>query len=208
MTLSPGETETEVNFGNNSDNAAPTVAGVQVGNDAAQPWVVNGMAITFSELVNIDTGAFEVIHRETGTAVDVSFTTEDIDGRTTATLTFGGTHTEYGSLVDGNYQLTIREDRVCDRLSGLNLDGDEDGESGGDYLFGDEAVDNFFCFFGDTDGDRDVDGSDFGRFGLTFRKRVGQEGYNPSLDYDCDGDVDGQDYGQFALRFRKRLYFE
>ena len=116
------------------------------------------------------------------------------------------TRTAGNTLADGNYTLKIDATKVT--YDGLLLDGDEDGIPGGDYLFGDAAVDNFFRFFGDTDGDRDVDGPDFGRFGLTYRQRLGQDGYNPFLDNDGDGDVDGQDYGQFALRFRRRLNFE
>ena len=70
--------------------------------------MVNSLVITFSELVTIDSGAFEVIERETGAIVDVSLSYEDVGKQTIATLTFSGDLTASGSLVDGNYQLTIR----------------------------------------------------------------------------------------------------
>ena len=68
-----------------------------------------------------------------------------------------------------------------------------------------DVLDEFFRFFGDSDGDRDVDGQDYGRFGLSFLKSDGTPGFNPAFDFDGDGDVDGQDYGNFGLRFLKTL---
>ena len=62
-----------------------------------------------------------------------------------------------------------------------------------------------FASLGDTDGDRDVDGQDLGRFALAFLKQQGQAGYSSNLDFDRDGDVDGQDYGKFASQFLKTL---
>lgn len=75
-----------------------------------------------------------------------------------------------------------------------------------DYLStGSQATDNFFRLFGDTDGDRDVDGQDYGRFGLTFLKDSLHPDFNSQLDYDGDGDIDGQDYGWFGRQFLRRL---
>ena len=71
--------------------------------------------------------------------------------------------------------------------------------------FGTEASDRFFALFGDTDGDRDVDGHDYGRFGRTFLKSIGTAGYDERLDADQDGDVDGQDYGRFGRNFLKSV---
>ncbi|QDV84075.1 hypothetical protein TBK1r_30200 [Stieleria magnilauensis] len=74
-----------------------------------------------------------------------------------------------------------------------------------DYVWGQQNVDAFFRLFGDTDGDRDVHGQDYGRFGLSFLKSGTDPAFNPHLDSDGDGDVDGQDYGRFGLNFLKRL---
>ena len=48
------------------------------------------------------------------------------------------------------------------------LDGDGDGTGGDDGVFGDEEADAFFRLLGDGDGDRDVDGQDYGRFGAAL----------------------------------------
>ncbi len=103
-----------------------------------------------------------------------------------------------GSLADENYRLTVLDSHVRD-TAGNPLDGDKDGESGG------SAVSEFYRLFGDTDGDRDVDGQDYGRFAQTFLKTLSQQAFRSDLDDDNDGDVDGQDFGQFRRRFQKRL---
>ena len=73
--------------------------------------------------------------------------------------------------------------------------------------FGIEESDAFFRHFGDTDGDRDVDGRDHGQFGLTFLRSDGDDAFDPSLDFHGDGDVDGQDYARFGRRLMRRLPF-
>lgn len=187
------------------DFTAPTVTDIRIGDGLTQRSVVRSMAITFSEIVAIDTGAFEIIQLGSEASVDVSFTTEEFGSITTATLTFSGDLTEHGSLVDGNYELKIRADRVRDSVGGLDLDGDEDGTAGGDHMFGDELTDNFFRFFGDADGDRDVDNRDFLKFRQSFRKAYPDPAYTWYFDFDGDGDVDNLDFIKFRSRFRRGL---
>jgi len=63
--------------------------------------------------------------------------------------------------------------------------------------------------FGDDDGDRDVDGQDYGRFGRSFLKSQGAIDFNAAMDREGDGnvDVDGQDYGAFLRNFHRSLPF-
>lgn len=191
-----------------------TVNQVIIGDDpdSLQRSRVSQIKVMFDGAVEIDDDAFEVRKRgpEGGIVASTFVTQLDDAGNTIATLAFVDSFTRgsFNSLVDGNYQLTIDSAKV--RLVGtqLLLDGNQDGVSGGSYLFGTSAVDRFFALYGDSDGDRDVDGQDLQRFAGTFRKRTGQSGFVPSLDHDGDGDVDGQDLQQFALRFRSRLGFE
>ena len=72
-----------------------------------------------------------------------------------------------------------------------------------DFVFGEGSGSNdaFFRLLGDSDGDRDVDGQDYGRFGLAFNTIEGSANYDAAFDSDGDGDVDGQDYGRFGQRF-------
>lgn len=169
------------------------------------------MVIQFDGLVDTDSGAFQLTRLGAGGAVvTTTFTTStDNDGNTVATVTFSGSETrgDESSLLDGNYRLSIDPSKVRRQGTSVMLDGDSDGLQGRAYVLGAVEADAFFAYFGDTDGDRDVDGQDYGRFGLTFLQVEGQPGFNPTLDSDGDGDVDGQDYGRFGLRFLKRLGF-
>ena len=158
--------------------------------------MVTSITVTFSEDVTIDPGAFELLLQE-GNLVDLTVTTSVVGGKTVAVLTFTGADIIGGSLADGNYTLTIRADRIRDRL-GSELDGDGDGRFGGD------RVDTFIRLFGDSDGNGDVDELDRDRFRSTFKKRVGDPGYLSYFDFDGDGLVDGRDNGQFNLRFGQR----
>jgi len=178
---------------------------VNDGND--QRSMVTSLTVSFSDLVIVDAGAFELIQRGTGSTVDVLFGTEDVGGKTIATLTFDGALTEYGSLVDGHYQLTIRGDRIHDRETDADLDGDGDGLVGGNHEFGEEEIDAFFRFFGDWDGDRDVDNRDFLKFRGSFRQSDPDPAYLWYFDFDGDGDVDNRDFLKFRSRFRQELPF-
>ncbi|WP_372895415.1 LamG-like jellyroll fold domain-containing protein [Stieleria sp.] len=179
------------------------------GNNATQRSSITQIEVQFDRAVDVDAGAFQLSKTGTGGGVvDTAFTlSADAQGNTIATITFSGTLTRgvKFALVDGNYQLLVDPTKVRSAGTSITIDGDSDGLQGGAYAIGNVESDAFFAHFGDTDGDRDVDGQDYGRFGLSFLKNDGQAGFNPALDSDGDGDVDGQDYGRFGLRFLKRL---
>ncbi|WP_197455632.1 beta-propeller fold lactonase family protein [Stieleria neptunia] len=185
------------------------MAPIEMGGGSSQHSSMRSLTIAFDTQVDVDPGAFSVRHRDSDGAVDVVVALDHSGGKTTVTLTFTGTYTELsGSLVDGNYQLTIDGDKVRSTVGGTTFDADGDGAGGGLYQFGEEAADGFFRLFGDSDGDRDVDGQDYGQFGLTFLKNEGQTGFNDAFDSDGDGDVDGHDYGRFGQRFLRTLGFD
>ena len=111
------------------------------------------------------------------------------NGVTRVVLTFAGAGVEFGSLADGNYQLTVRGDRVYNG-DGL-LDGDGDGQAGGD------SVAQLYRRFGDLDGNGVVDFLDFAR----FRQALGDPAaYDPMFDFDGNGNVDFLDFTQFRAR--------
>jgi hypothetical protein len=168
--------------------------------------MIDSVTVDFNMEIKLDESsgsAFELRNRNTGEIIPVVATS--INGGASYELTFEEAASAYAradgsvALEDGNYELTVIASRVSS-IHGVGLDG-------GDFVFGDDSNDRFFRLFGDTDGDRDVDGQDYGRFGLTFLKVQGMQGFNAALDYDGDGDVDGQDYGQFGRNFFKYLAF-
>lgn len=180
------------------DTVAPTISDIIVDDGTRQRSAVRAITVRFDSQVLVDSRAIELAN-QSGTRIRINVATSEILKKTVANVTFQGSEVDStGSLIDGRYAIRILDGHVSD-LAGNVLDGDGDGKAGG------AAVDEFFRFYGDTDGDSDVDGQDYVRFGLAFLNRSGDKNYNPSLDYDDDGDIDGQDYGQFGRRFLKSI---
>ena len=186
----------------------PTVESVFLGGGHAQRSSLDSATLTFNTLVNVDQSSadpFRFINTSTGVEVIDIPSVSIIGAKTVVGFSFlpGGSVDATGSLADGNYQLTV--DAALVSAAGMALDGNRDGSDGDPYVFGDEEADAFFRFFGDSDGDRDVDAQDYGRFGLSFLKSQDDIGFDASFDSDGDGDIDGQDYGRFAKNFLHRM---
>jgi hypothetical protein len=181
---------------------------VQIGNGSAQRSRIDSLTIEFDSEVTVGGGAFVVTRRgAAGGDVDVSVVTVVVGGQTIATLTFAGPLTQNGSLSDGNYQLTIVGAAVTDAF-GNSLDGDEDGQLGGDRIFGAEEADGFFRLFGDSDGNRTVGTSDFAAFRLAFGASDTAANYRDEFDFDTLGGIGLSDFAAFRLRFGRTIGFE
>ena len=102
-------------------------------------------------------------------------------------------------MVDGNYQLTIDSSKV--KVAGTNR------TMLADYVFGDDEDDGFYSYFGDNNGDRSVGVLDLFAFRQTYRKNVGDAGYNVNFDYNGDGTVSVLDLFHFRSRYTRRLDF-
>jgi hypothetical protein len=173
--------------------APARVASMVVNDGSAQRSMVNSLTVTFDGTVSLDAGAFE-LSGEDGNSVELNVAVSVVDGQTVAVLTFAGPEVVGGALAEGGYTLTVRADQVHDRWARM-LDGDADGAAGGN------RADAFHVLFGDSDGDRDVDGADRDLFRAAFGTSSGDAGYLWYFDFDGDGDVDGRDNGQFSHRF-------
>ncbi len=103
------------------------------------------------------------------------------------------------SLIDGNYEILIRAADTLAVQGGLPMQQDS--------VFGNEEVDQFFRFFGGSDGDRDVDLQDFGAFRSSFLTSELDTGFNAGFDFEGDGDIDGQEFGQMRRRLNSSLDF-
>jgi hypothetical protein len=171
----------------------PAVQSVVVNDGSAQRSMVTSLTVTFSTVVHLDPGAFELV-RQGGGVINLQVAEAVVDGHSVATLTFSGAGIIGGSLADGHYTLTIHGGLVHDGF-GQALDGAGIGVAGSD------RVDTFFRLFGDADGDGVVDERDRDLFRSAFRTRAGDAGYLWYFDYDGDGAVDGRDNGQFNRRF-------
>lgn len=170
---------------------------------------VTSLSVVFDQEVDHVSlaSAFTLTNVDSGIEVgSISVSAVNAGGKTSAILTFAGASTAArargNSLADGNYRLEISANKVT------TPDGSRAMAS--DFQYGGQTAnqpnnDAFFRLFGDTDGDRDVDGQDYGRFGESFLRSPEDPGYDSSLDFDGDGDVDGRDYGRLGQNLLKRL---
>jgi len=186
----------------------PTVA-VAINGGESQRSILQDSVISFEEVLTFGDGAFELVKRgPDGGTVSVTPIVDNSSGRSVVTLTFdpGAFVTASGSLVDGNYQLTVFGDQVTTSTGDI-FDGDGDGTAGGDFVFGNTAADNFFRQYGDVDGDRIVTAFDLLRFRQTWLSSEGDSDFDDRFDSDADGVISTLDLLAFRRNFLDRLDF-
>jgi hypothetical protein len=192
-----GGSSPSVNFSLTNTSSAPTVGAVRINDGSAQRSRVTSLTVTFSAQVTFagTVGAAFTLTRNGGGAVGgFTATSGVVGGVTVVTIAaFTGAETQFGSLADGRYTLTALASQIS--ANGQPLDGDGDGQPGGDYHFGDAQ--GLFRFYGDINGDRHVDIADFGLFSLAI---FNPTNYNAAFDFNNDGVIDIADFGQFSLR--------
>ena len=86
----------------------------------------------------------------------------------------------------------------------LDDDGVKDGWLTLDRSQGSTSQD-FFCFFGDSDGDTDVDLLDLYSFRSSYMRLYPDPLYNSIFDIDDDGDIDFIDSFHFRNNYQKIL---
>ncbi len=94
----------------------------------------------------------------------------------------GGT----ASLPDGYYEFRLPSGEITDGY-GFPLDGDGDGQPGGDY------VADFFVLQGDVNGDGVVDNADMLAVDAVLGSRPGSSNWNPNADLNRNGSVTTSD---------------
>jgi hypothetical protein len=176
-----------------------TTADAQVNDGSVQRSQVTSLTVRFSGEVTFSgtpAQAFTLM-RNGGKAVSFTANVSVELGGTVVTLTnFTGSETQFGSLRDGRYTLTALASQIA--ADGQPLDGDADGTPGGNFVFGDAQ--GLYRFFGDINGDRNVDIADFGLFSSTYGLSSTQSGFISAFDFNGDGVIDIADFGQFSIR--------
>jgi hypothetical protein len=180
-----------------ASSAPLNVASVQVDDGTGQRSTVRSLKVTFSGVATLGAGAFDLTMLGTGGGpVSLNVSTQVINGRTVATLTFLN-HTDANSnasLADGNYSLTIHASAVTDG-TGQQLDGDGNGTAGGDN------VTSFYRLFGDVNGDRVVNAQDLTLFRATYGTTSTDPGYLIAFDFDGDGVINATDLSAFRQHY-------
>ena len=181
----------------------PLVADIELNVGEAQRSAVESITITLEGDVEFAPGAISVVQRSTATAatfvpVSISVSQQLIDDQTIATIEFDSlVRNSANALEDGNYQLTLTADLVT--RNGVPLSED--------FVFGAVESDGFFVFYGDSDGDRDIDIFDLLAFRQSFGAMVGQAAYVFFMDFDAGGLINVFDLLQFRIRFGDTLPF-
>jgi len=154
--------------------------------------------VTFAQPGNV--GAAFQINRIGGGSVGGFTATAAVQNNVTVvTLTaFTGAETEFLSLADGLYNVTVVANQVSS--GGLALDGNGDGTSGDNYSLNGTIANKLFRYFGDVNGDGFVSGGDFTAFRLAFGSIPTDGSYVDYLDFNGGG-ISGGDFTQFRLRF-------
>ncbi|QDV27618.1 Ig-like domain-containing protein [Aureliella helgolandensis] len=200
----------------------PTVESVTINDGANQRSKLKTMRVEFDQQVTgFDAfGAIQVVRQAdasgtAGTVGGVMIASEVVgigaNSKTVLTLTFTPNASlvdSTGSLMDGNYRLMINGALVRSLSGGFGLDGDEDGSEGGNFVFGDEAADNFYRLFGEIDGGDAtgaavVDGFDASGFFFSYNSSQGDSNYDSMFDVDEDGFIDGFDASAFFFNYSR-----
>ena len=176
-----------------------TVSSTVVDDGGAQRSVVRQIVLNLNGVITqAPPGAFTISRTQdnAGFVPTVSLTNPTAT-TTRITLTFTGSGTEFGSLPDGDYTVVVNGSQLIDDL-GAAADVDGDGRVGGTRTL------SFFRLFGDTDGDRDVDATDFNVFRQAY---LGQIPLVTYLDFNNNGTIvnDTTDRDAFLARRGKRL---
>jgi autotransporter-associated beta strand protein len=170
------------------------VTSTRINDGSAQRSRVTSLTVTFNAPVtfSITPGtAFTLVRSTDGAIEQFTAMAAVLGGVTVVTLNnFGGNASQFGSLADGRYTLTALANQIT--VAGQRLDGNGDGISGDDYVFG-----SLYRFFGDINGDRHVDIADFGIFSQSI---FNPANYIAAFDFNNDGHIDIADFGQFAVR--------
>lgn len=172
------------------DNDTPAVQSVTVNDGNAQRSMVTTTSVTFNTEVVLGAGAFTLtrvglpggLPGDFATVGTVTVSTQVINGATLATLTFGGANTEFGSLKDGKWALTVDHTKV-QAVNGGALMAVDFNQTIGHRLFG------------DANGDGSVAANDFILFRPSFN------GINDMFDFNGDGFVSASDFVEFRNRF-------
>jgi hypothetical protein len=183
----------------------PRVASVSINDGAAQRSRLTNATVTFNTQVTFAgaiAAAFGLSRNGGGSIGGFTAMANVINGVTVVTLSgFTGAETEFGSLIDGRYTLTVRSNQIS--AGGLALDGDGNGAGGDDFTFG--SAQGLFRYFGDVNGDATVNGFDLGFFRNAFGSSAGDPSFLSFFDINGDGTINGFDLGQFRTRFGTTL---
>ena len=174
------------------DRVAPRATGWSVGDGTAQRSVIRQVGVNFDETVYAVSNRSGLILTNVGTGskVDPASMVLVGDGSTAWSWRFSGL--TGGTLVDGNYTAVIDVTEITDA-------------AGNRVVLNAGASVSFHRYFGDADGDRDVDFLDTFRYRQTLNRTSAEAGFDGRFDADGNGAVDALDASLFQSHYLTRL---
>jgi hypothetical protein len=183
-------------------NLLSTIFNDGKGSATVQRSEIRNVVLTFDKAVALAAGSVTLSRMNTGGSglndgsapTDVSSalgTPTTTDGGITWTIpilaSVAGTSDATGSLVDNIYTVTVHAAGVT---------------AGGTALTADTSTE-FHRLFGDSNGNKSVDGTDFNR----FRQAFGASGvFNAIFDFNGNASIDGTDFNNFRQRFGTKVF--
>lgn len=171
---------------------APSAVTLQVNDGAVQRSAVGSLTVQFDRSVSPAAGAFALSRRGGSASISTSISSLPGDGRTYV-LSFSDTSVVGGSLPDGIYDLVVTAAAVQDAY--------------GQTLTGGNRTFTFHRLFGDTNGDKTVNLTDYRRMRITLGRSDADPLFNGVLDHERNGIVNILDLTQFRRRFGARYVY-
>jgi hypothetical protein len=169
-------------------HASLVVTNLQFNGGAAQRSTVTSIGFVFNEGLassSVTNASLTLLNLNSNLTIGSTNLAVTYDATTNRlTWTFPGL--TGGSLPDGNYS------GVLSAAGLISTNGDL---LAADYTF------TFFRYFGDSEGDRDVDFADFFAFARTYGLSTGNTNFNAAFDYNADGRVDATDLTNFQAHY-------
>jgi hypothetical protein len=164
----------------------------------AQRSAVRSITLTFvGTVTTIPSSAFTLKRTEDGQTFPVSVGSPVfMGGQTFVVLTFGGPNLNGTSLPDGKYTLSIDGSKILDNF-GNPVDAANNGTAGSAGTL------SFFRFFGDVNGDGQVDATDYLAFRTAYLSGTVTSA-NSFFDFNGDGLFTAIDLNAFTANFTKR----
>ena len=168
----------------------PTVTSVTAGDGSPQQSMVTSLEIVFDQRVTLDPdNSLTLLDQRGGRVEDLEITNPSADSRTYL-VTFSDPALLGGSLPDGWYRLIVGAGTVVN-IGGMAL--------------ADDYVHDFSRFFGDLDGDLDVDGDDQTHFNAAYQTSTGEPGFNAAFDENGDGFIGSDELARFLGNLSESL---
>ncbi len=163
-----------------------TITGIIINNGEIQRSRVRSITVNFNAKLNLDESAFALTLLSTPSQPigKIKVKLSEVESKTIANLTFDGANTNYGSLNEGLWKLTVKADKV--------------NAAGGKMVTNSEVI--TYCLYGDTTGEKAITGKSLAELISTKEASTDMANYLSYLDYNQAGIISTTSMQAFQSR--------